>query len=74
MGKGIEVDVLEIPAGKIKAGDTFHMKGQIYAVKRIEYLTENLIRIHSNVMSFECSIVVDSRLLFNAVFRTIEKD
>ena len=74
MGKGIEVDSLEIPAGQIRIGDVFYNKGQAHTVKRIEPLTQYLIRIHCNVMSFEAALVVDSRLIFPAVLRTVVKD
>lgn len=66
-----ETDVLTIPASQILPGDVFWEKGQYFAVKRIEPLTQFLIRIHGNVMSFECSLVVDSRLLFQAVMRDV---
>lgn len=68
-----ETDVLTIPAGMIKPNDVFWERGQYFAVKRIEPLTQFLIRIHGNVMSFECSIVVDSRLIFKAVMRDTNK-
>ena len=67
----MELEALEIPAGQIRPGDVFYNKGQAHAVKRIEPLTQYLIRIHCNVMSFECSLVVDSRLIFPAVMRAV---
>jgi hypothetical protein len=66
-----ETEALRIPAGMIRVGDGFYNKGQFHAVKRIEPLTQYLIRIHCNVMSFECSLVVDSRLIFEAVLRAV---
>ena len=66
-----ETEVLTIPAGQIKPGDLFYNKGQAHAVKRIEPLTQYLIRIHCNVMSFEAALVVDSRLIFEAVMRDV---
>lgn len=69
-----ETEALRIPAGMIRVGDSFYLKGQHHAVKRIEPLTQYLIRIHTNVMSFESSIVVDSRLIFEAVLRDVVKE
>jgi hypothetical protein len=70
----MEQEALQIPAGMIQPGDTFFLKGQFHAVKRIEPLTQCLIRIHSNVMSFDSSLVVDSRLVFPAVMRTVPNE
>jgi hypothetical protein len=69
-----ELEALQIPAGMIRIGDGFYNKGQHYAVKRIEPLTQYLIRIHCNVMSFECSLIVDSRLIFEAVHRAVPNE
>lgn len=66
-----EADSLAIPAGEIQSGDMFHNKGQRFTVWGINSLEPHLIEIYGEVRNYRASLIVDDRLLFQAVIRPV---
>lgn len=82
MGKGIECDVLRIPARELRTSDRFWHMGQWFTVWTVEYLQElpattlcntsgQLLRVTGECANYQSTLILDSRLEIKAVMRDI---
>lgn len=79
-----ETEVLTIPVGELKSGDEFSLKGQWFKVWLIQELEPRkavpafntpagyLARVSGEVAGYRSTLILDSRLLLQAVMRDVQ--
>lgn len=71
MGKGVDMDVLRIPAIELQASDRIWHMGQWFVVWSVEALEPPLIRVTGEAANYQSVLILDSRLEIKAVMREI---